>query len=288
MDVELVVDAHAEVGEGPIWRASTGTLLWVDILGSTLHEFDPSTGRDAVTDVGQPVGTVVPRRSGGVVLALADGFVAMSDDGAFTRLADVEAENPAVRMNDGKCDSRGRLWAGTMPFDEERPIGALWCLEADHSLRRILGGTKVSNGIVWSHDDTLMYYIDSLTHRIDLFDFDADAGTVANRRVFFEWPPERGIPDGMTIDADGCLWVGFFGGWAVRRITPDGEIDAEIDLPVSNVTACWFGGDDLGDLYITSAKHHLPAEALAQQPHAGGLFRARPGAVGVPAYEFGG
>ena len=154
MDVELVVDAHAEVGEGPIWRASTGTLLWVDILGSTLHEFDPSTGRDAVTDVGQPVGTVVPRRSGGVVLALADGFVAMSDDGAFTRLADVEAENPAVRMNDGKCDSRGRLWAGTMPFDEERPIGALWCLEADHSVRRILGGTKVSNGIVWSHDDT--------------------------------------------------------------------------------------------------------------------------------------
>ena len=227
MEVEIVVDAHAVLGEGPIWNPVTERLVWVDIMRSEVHEFDPITSIDSVIQIGRHVGTVVPRQCGGLVCAVDDGFVAVDDDGQVTRLAHVEADIPTNRMNDGKCDSSGRLWAGTMPYDTVSPgVGALYRLDPDLSVHTMLRGITVSNGISWSLDDTLMYYIDSPTRHVDVFDFDADLGTISNRRVLIDMTGEIGVPDGMTVDAEGYLWVAIAGRGQVRRYAPDGRLGA--------------------------------------------------------------
>lgn len=289
MEVEIVVDAHAVLGEGPIWNPVTERLVWVDIMRSEVHEFDPITNIDSVIQIGRHVGTVVPRQCGGLVCAVDDGFVAVDDDGQVTRLAHVEADIPTNRMNDGKCDSSGRLWAGTMPYDTVSPgVGALYRLDPDLSVHTMLRGITVSNGISWSLDDTLMYYIDSPTRHVDVFDFDADLGTISNRRVLIDMTGEIGIPDGMTVDAEGYLWVAIAGGGQVRRYAPDGRRDRVIKFPVSLTSACAFGGPHLTDLYVTSISLSLSSHDLEKQPHAGGLFRTRPGPRGLPPKAFAG
>ena len=288
MDVELVVDAHAEVGEGLVWDAVSSRVVWVDITRAHVRRFDPATGRDAVVDIGKHVGTAVVRRSGGLVLALSDGFAALDDDGTVTPIASVEAADPRTRFNDGKCDRRGRLWAGTMGYAETGPAGTLYRLDPDHSVHSMVAGVTVSNGIAWSLDDRLMYYIDSPTGRMDVFDFDLDAGAIANRRKLVDIAAEAGVPDGLTVDAAGYLWVAIWGGSCVRRYAPDGSFDREIRLLVTRVSSCAFGGPDLGDLYITSAARGLSVAELAAQPQAGGLFRVRPGVTGRPGNAFAG
>ena len=289
MNVELVVDAHAVVGEGPIWNPLTERLVWVDIVRGHVHQFDPMTGSDSLIDVGHDVGTVVPRKTGGLVCAVDDGFIAVDDDGRVSRLAHVEQDIPTNRMNDGKCDSRGRLWAGTMPYDEtSEGVGTLYRLDPDHSVHAMLAGVTISNGIAWSLDDTRMYYIDSPTRRVDVFDFDPDSGAISNRRTLVEIPEGAGFPDGMTVDEAGYLWVALARGWRVQRYAPDGSPDREIVMPVSMPTACAFGGTDLADLYVTSISRDLPADALAEEPNAGGLFRVRPGPRGRPTNFFAG
>ena len=289
MEVELVVDAHAVLGEGPIWNPVTEHLVWVDIMRSEVHQFDPITNIDSVIQIGRHVGTVVPRQCGGLVCAVDDGFVAVDDDGQVTRLAHVEADIPTNRMNDGKCDSSGRLWAGTMPYDTVSPgVGALYRLDPDLSVHTMLRGITVSNGISWSLDDTLMYYIDSPTRHVDVFDFDADLGTISNRRVLIDMTGEIGVPDGMTVDAEGYLWVAIAGGGQVRRYAPDGRRDRVIKFPVSLTSACAFGGPHLTDLYVTSISLSLSSHDLEKQPHAGGLFRTRPGPRGLPPKAFAG
>ena len=289
MEVELVVDAHAVLGEGPIWNPVTEHLVWVDIMRSEVHEFDPITNIDSVIQIGRHVGTVVPRQCGGLVCAVDDGFVAVDDDGRVTRLAHVEADIPTNRMNDGKCDSSGRLWAGTMPYDTVSPgVGALYRLDPDLSVHTMLRGITVSNGISWSLDDTLMYYIDSPTRHVDVFDFDAALGTISNRRVLIDMTGEIGVPDGMTVDAEGYLWVAIAGGGQVRRYAPDGRRDRVIKFPASLTSACAFGGPHLTDLYVTSISLSLSSHDLEKQPHAGGLFRTRPGPRGLPSKAFSG
>ena len=289
MEVELVVDAHAVLGEGPIWNPVTERLVWVDIMRSEVHEFDPITNIDSVIQIGRHVGTVVPRQCGGLVCAVDDGFVAVDEDGRVTRLAHVEEDIPTNRMNDGKCDSSGRLWAGTMPYDTVSPgVGALYRLDPDLSVHTMLRGITVSNGISWSLDDTLMYYIDSPTRHVDVFDFDADLGTISNRRVLIDMTGEIGVPDGMTVDAEGYLWVAIAGGGQVRRYSPDGHRDRVIKFPASLTSACAFGGPHLTDLYVTSISLSLSSHDLEKQPHAGGLFRTRPGPRGLPSKAFAG
>ena len=224
-DVELVVDAHAEVGEGLVWDTSGGRLVWVDILRAQVRRFDPATGRDAVVDVGKHVGTAVARRSGGLVLALSDGFAALDDDGNITPIASVEAADPRTRFNDGKCDRHRRLRAGTMGYTETEPVGTLYRLDPDHSVRPMVTGVTVSNGIAWS--------VDSPTRRVDVFDFDLDTGTIAGRRKLVEIESEAGVPDGLSVDAEGYLWVAIWGGSCVCRYAPDGSFDREIRLPVT-------------------------------------------------------
>lgn len=288
-EVELLVDAHARVGEGPVWDAALQRLVWVDILNGLVHRYDPVSGDDETVEVGKAVGAAAPRASGGLVLALEDEFAAFDPaTGELTPLAPVEADAPGRRMNDGKCDRAGRFWAGSMEWDGEHPTGSLYRLDPDHTVTRVLEGVRISNGLGWSPDERLMYYIDSPTYRIDVFDFDLDAGRLANRRVLVEVPREWGMPDGMTVDAEGYLWVAFWGGWAVRRLAPDGKLVETLRLPVSQVSSCTFGGPDLTDLYITSATDKLSEEQLRAEPHAGALFRARPGVAGGPTWSFAG
>ena len=288
---DLALDARALLGEGPIWDARIQVLYWVDIMGYKVHVFNPATGQDRAIDVGQPVGTVVPRRSGGVMAALRDGFAALDiETGELTPIADPEAHLPGNRFNDGKCDPAGRFWAGTMRIaEDQKGAGSLYRLDPDLSVHKMWTNITVANGIAWSHDAKTMYYIDTPTQRVVAFDYNVATGDIADPRPVIHTPNGPGGPDGMTIDAEGMLWVAYWGGWRVVRWDPaTGEALAIIELPVERVTAPWFGGPNLDELYITSARIGLSDDALAQQPHAGGIFVARPGVRGLAAFEFAG
>ena len=289
VDVDLVVDAHADVGEGPAWDEARQSLLWVDITRGLLHLFDPASGVDETIDVGKPVGAAVPRTKGGFAVAVEDGFAIVDDVvGDVERIAAVEADVPHTRMNDGKCDSAGRFWAGTMAYDQRPGGGALYRLDVDHSVVKLFGDVTISNGIDWSPDDRTLYYIDSGTQAVDSFEFDPPTAGIANRRRIVEISKEEGLPDGLTVDSGGYLWVALFGGGVVRRYSPTGALDRIIKLPVSQVTSCCFGGRQFEDLYITSAAINLSDEDLTEQPHAGGLFRCQPGVQGLPQHRYSG
>ncbi len=291
IEVELLVDARAIVGEGPIWDPRDNRLIWVDIMGHKVHRYDPASGQDEAFDVGQPVGAAATRASGGLVLAVHDGFATLDlATGRVELLAPVEQDIPHNRMNDGRVDSAGRFWAGTMPYEWQERVGqgALYRLNADHTVERIFGGVTISNGIDWSPDDRLMYYVDSPTQRMEVFDYDAASGAISNRRTLVEIPSEVGLPDGLTVDAEGYIWLAVWGGWRIQRYSPDGRLDREVRLPVSQGSSCCFGGPDLMDLYITSATSGLAEAQLRQEPHAGALWRCRPGVKGKAPHSYKG
>jgi len=287
--LELVADLHNVIGEGPVWLEDEQRLAWVDIKGHLIQLLDPKTSHVEQIDVGADVGAVAPTASGNLVAAIGNGFQVMDRKSRrMETLAVAEPDRPENRMNDGKCDSRGRFWAGTMDEDETPGAGALYRLNLDHTVDRVLAGVTVSNGLDWTDDDRLMYYIDSLSYRVDVLDFEPFTGTVAHRRPLIRIDKSDGLPDGMTLDSKGGVWVALWGGWSVRRYRPDGSFDLEIKVPVSQVSSCAFGGPDLADLYITTAATGLSEEQLKKQPHAGGLFRCRPSYGGRPPYRFGG
>jgi sugar lactone lactonase YvrE len=284
--VEVVIAAGARLGEGPVWDARIGRLVWVDILASRVHLTDVRTGADEVIDVPLHVGAVAPRVAGGYVAALEDGFWVVGVGEPFP-LAPLPTARPDLRFNDGKCDPAGRFWAGTMAYDESPGAGALYRLDDDGQAVMILDGLTISNGLAWSADGRTMYLIDSATHRIDALAFDPSTGDIRDRRPVVEIPPELGWPDGMTIDAEGGLWVALWRGSAVHRYV-DGHLDRVIQLPVSLTTSCAFGGDDLDELYVTSASDALTSEEHVAEPLAGAVFRVRAGVRGLPPATFGG
>jgi sugar lactone lactonase YvrE len=288
LDVELILDAHAQVGEGPAWDDATGTLVWVDIMGHTVHRYDPATGRDTAMDVGQPVGAAVLRRDHpGLILALQDGFATLDErSGNVELVAPVEADTPTNRMNDGKCDPGGRFWAGTMAFDVTPNVAAMYRLDPDFHVTKVFDNVTLSNGLDWTPDGRHMYYIDSMTQGVDIMDFNPVDGSVTNRRRLITVPKEDGLPDGMTVDAEGYLWVALHGSGSVRRYAPSGEIDRIVRVPPSMVTCPAFGGPDLSDLYITTMHYGLSEAERSAQPLAGALFRCQPGVRGKPAYRF--
>ena len=286
--VELVLDARAELGEGPRWDGQRQRLLWVDIMAGRVHMFVPATRRCRNLSVGRPVGALACEARGGVVLAVAGGFGRLDlESGRFEMLAAAEADRPGNRMNDGACDARGRFWAGTMALDESAGAGALYRLDPDGRVHTMLGDVTISNGIDWSLDGRRMYYVDSPTRRIDVFDFDAEEGTIANRRGLVEIREGKAVPDGLTVDAEGFIWVALWGGAALRRYASDGRLDRVVRFPVTCPTSCAFGGALLDELYVTSARVALSAEERRREPQAGGLFRLRPGVSGRPANLFG-
>jgi len=288
--VELVLDAKANLGEGPNWDADNQLLLWVNIQHNELHIFDPNTGKNQTINVGQQIGAAVRCKSGGLMLALQHGFSHLDTaTEALTPVHDPEADCPANRFNDGKCDPAGRFWAGTMPLSGHSPTGSLYCMDTDRTVRRVLDKVTVSNGLAWSSDMAAMYYIDTPTREVAAFDYNPETGAISNRRVAVSIPEESGYPDGMTIDAEGMLWIALWEGSAVSRWDPrTGRHLESIEIPASLVTSCTFGGPDLDELYITTARRELEEKALARQPTAGGLFRAKPGVKGTEDYAFNG
>jgi sugar lactone lactonase YvrE len=291
-EVELVLDARAGLGEGAIWNSARQCLHWIDIKGRRVFTYDPVTGENRACDVGQMVGTVVPRARGGLMLALREGFASLDPDtGRVTLRPRPPEHDPAlVRFNDGKCDPAGRFWAGSMALGPgPGPLGRLYRLDPDGSVRVMLRGVGTSNGLAWSLDRRTLYFIDTPLLRVDAFDYDEATGDITNRRPAITIPPDLGRPDGSTLDADGMLWVAMWEGGAVTRWNPrTGEWLRTIRLPVNRVTSCAFGGPELDTLYITSARNGLTDEQLAAQPLAGGLFRVNPGMRGLHARAYQG
>ena len=288
VDIEVLLQPRAAVAEGPVWDERTRRLIWVDIMNNAVHSFEPSSGQDSSVDVGQPVGAAVLRANGGLALAVRDGFALLDADFTnFRMVAQVEVDLPNNRMNDGKCDPLGRFWAGTMQFSPTSASGALYRLDPDLRVTRVVGDIMLSNGLDWSPDRRTMYYIDSMSQGIDTFDFDPDSGEISNRQRLISIPKDVGLPDGMTVDADGYLWVALHGSGTVRRFAPDGQVDRIIRLPVSHVTCPAFGGPDYSELYITSMTYGLE-ERIRNEPLAGSLFRCRPGVRGKAPFRFAG
>ncbi|PRY35243.1 SMP-30/gluconolactonase/LRE family protein [Umezawaea tangerina] len=286
MSIDVAVRIQAELGEGPTWDRASSTLLWVDILAGEVHRYAPSRDDDAVLTVPQHVGAAKPRVMGGLVLNLAEGVALVDRDGTKTWL--VYWARDGVRGNDAAVDAAGRLWAGTMRYDEGAGGGWLARVEPTGAAKVVLDEVTISNGIGWSPDGTLMYYIDTPEKRIDVLDYDVETGEAKARRPLCAIEGTAGGPDGLTVDADGCVWVALWGGAAVRRYTPDGRLDREIPLPVDQPTACCFGGDDYTDLYVTSARTGLDEGALAARPLSGSVLVLPGVGVGLPSSAFAG
>ncbi len=285
MRPQLVLAAHAELGEGPCWDPQRELLHWVDILGESVHSFDPSTGRDRAIKLGRPVSIVVPMQAGGLLVGLDDGIAQLDlITQALDPIATCEAHLSTNRLNDGKCDAAGRLWFGTMAYSAEERAGAFYRLDPDGDLERILTDVTISNGLGWSPDSRLMYYIDTGLRRVDVFDFDLEGGLISGRRPLIDMSgsDDHEFPDGLAVDAEGCIWVAIWGGAAVRRYQPDGTLEQVLDLPTPQVTSCAFGGNDLCSLYITTASY-----GLDQGNFAGGLYRVATDVAGAPVAPFG-
>jgi sugar lactone lactonase YvrE len=289
MKVEVFADLRADVGEAPHWDDRTKSLLFVDLTAGMIFRYDQSGVTLGSFSVGQEVGAVVPRRGGGLVLAIRDGIAVASDTGdGFELAAPVERDTPGNRMNDAKCDPAGRLLAGTTAFDFSPHSAALYRIDPDWSFKQVVRDVTQSNGMAWSPSGSRMYFIDSATQGVDVFDYDVGTGSVSNRSRLVTIDRGQGTPDGMTADDKGNLWVACFGGAAVRCFSPSGVQLDEVVFPVTQVTSCTFGGPGLADLYVTSAAYRLSPDQLKRQPHAGATFVCRPGAVGLPASSFAG
>ncbi|MEU9335760.1 SMP-30/gluconolactonase/LRE family protein [Streptomyces sp. NPDC048290] len=248
---EVAVRADAQLGEGPTWDADTGRLLWVDILGRRVHTYEPATGRRTVRTTDQHVGAAKPRAGGGLVLNLRDGVALLDPDGTVRWLHHEPV--PGRRANDAAVAPDGSLWAGTMCYDETPGGATLTRYTADGQAEVVLPDVTVGNGTGWSPDGGLLYYVDSTTRRVDVFDH--DDGRLHGRRPLTE--VTAGFPDGLTVDADGCVWVALWDGGAVHRYTPSGALDRVLELPAPRVTSCAFGGPGLTDLYVTTARTGL-------------------------------
>jgi sugar lactone lactonase YvrE len=277
MTVLTQVTAPATLAESPVWDTRHRSLLWVDIIGGEVHRYDPATGGDTATAVGVPVGAVAVRRGGGLLLAAGRGFAFLDEPAGSLRWLWTGARGD--RMNDGKCDPAGRFLAGTLTNARAPGESALYRLGADGQVTTLIENVTLSNGLDWSPDGVLLYYTDTPLERVDVMDYDISTGAVRDRRAFVDLRDVDGRPDGLTVDADGGVWIAMARGGVVRRYTPAGRLDHVLDLPVPLVTSVAFGGADLTDLYVTTSREGLNEVDLAVQPQAGAVFCAE--AVGV-------
>lgn len=284
-EVEVVVAAEAELGEGPVWDVRVNRLAWIDILGKAIHLTDPHNGETETIPVPLHVGAIAPRTDGGYVAALQDGFWVIGD-GPARRIAEISGMDAHLRFNDGKCDPSGRFWAGTMAYAKTPGAASLYRLDIDGTVTRVLDKVTISNGLAWSQDSTTMFYIDSPTQSIAAFRYESSTGSISDRRSLVDIPVSAGSPDGMTMDTEGGIWVALWGGSAVHRYL-HGRLDRIVDMPVSQPTSCSFGGPGLDELYVTSAWSGLTSQQRAAQPLAGALFRVRVDVVGLPPFAYG-
>jgi sugar lactone lactonase YvrE len=257
-------------------------LRWVDMLDGDVMSLDPdgSIQRHHIDDI---AAIVRPRRGGGAILGIERGFALEDPDGTITRLGDLWSGGD-VRMNEGGCDPDGRFYCGTMAYDKRPGGGSLYRLDPNGEVTVVLEDVTISNGLDWSPDNSVAYYIDTMAFEVSMFDYDTEGG-LAGRRTFVEFDPDGGGPDGLVVDSEGGVWVALFGGNAVHRYSTDGELDEIIEVEARQVTACTFGGPDLDRLYITTSRENLEPD---DDPLAGSLFTAIPGVTGLPVKAFAG
>jgi sugar lactone lactonase YvrE len=288
-DVTCVLDAKAELGECPVWSAEEQTLYWVDSYAPALHRLDPATGATRRWAMPRPIGSFGLRESGGAVVALRDGFHLLDFDTGELSFLIGPMQVPGTRFNDGKVSPDGRFWAGTM--DEEklsRPLGALYRLDPDGALHRMVDGLIVSNGLAWSGDGRTMFHSDSKGMVVWAYDYDPEQGTLANRRVIARPTEEVGRPDGAAADVEGFYWSAGISAGVLNRWAPDGRLDRAIPLPCSNPTMPCFGGPDLTTIFVTSLRHGVAWDVLAAKPLSGGIFAVQVDVPGVPVARFKG
>jgi xylono-1,5-lactonase len=283
-----VAVCQAVLGEGPVWVEREQALYWVDIKGDRIFRRRFSDGEVTTFTPPLRICSLAPRASGGFIAGSARGFALVDlDAGRYELIGEVEPDLPQNRFNDGKVDRQGRFWAGTMDGAEKEVSGALYRLDPDRSWSRVDDGYRVTNGPAFSIDGKRMYHSDSARRRIYVFDLN-EGGGATGKRLFTKLDEQHGYPDGMTVDADDCLWVAFWDGWCVRRFSPAGECIKTIQMPVQRPTSCAFGGPELDHLFITSACGGLNEKALSTQPYAGGLFMIKPGVRGAADALFAG
>ncbi|XP_036396598.1 regucalcin [Megalops cyprinoides] len=294
--VECVVKEKNRIGEGPVWEEKEGTLLYVDISGQRVCRWNPVTNQIKSITTEKFVGAVVPRRSGGYIIAEGTRFAVLDwEKQTITTIAHVDNDKANTRFNDGKVDPAGRFFAGTMaievrPAELERKQGSLYTLHPDHSVVKHFDQVDISNGLDWSLDHKTFYYIDSLSFTIEAFDYDIQTGSICNRREVYKLEKDEGIPDGMCIDMEGKLWVACYNGGRVLRIDPQtGTRMQTVKLPVDKTTSCSFGGKDYSELYVTTAYEGMDSDYLTRQPEAGCIFRITGlGVKGIPPNSFAG
>jgi sugar lactone lactonase YvrE len=286
--VKCIWAAGALLGEGPVWLEDEQALYWVDVKAPAVHRYVPVTGERRSWPMPEPIGSLVPRRRGGFIAGMKSGLAFIDLEGRWVEhIANPEADRPGNRFNDGKADAQGRFWAGTMDDAEKDATGALYRLDPDLSCRLMDSGYAVTNGPLFNRAGTILYHTDTLGRVIYAFDLASD-GSISGKRPFIRIPEDQGHPDGMTLDAEGLIWVAHYGGWRVTRFTPDGQVDRVVPFPVAQVTCPAFGGPNLDWLYVTTAAKQLSAEELARQPLAGGLFEVEVGVRGLPVNRFAG
>jgi len=288
IEARVAFPYRAQLGEGALWDVAQQRLYWVDIADNKVFAFDPESRSNLAYDVGESVGTVVLTQNDQLLLALRSGLAVMDpSSGTLTRLSDPQDGDPNTRFNDGKCDPSGRFWAGTMVERGPRGAGKLFCMDHELGITPKIDGVNISNGLVWTKDRREFFYIDTPTHQIKGFDYDDATASISAERVTATIPKEIGAPDGMTIDQDDQLWVALFGGHKVVRVNPhSGEIGYEVEVGAKNVTSCSFGGKQLDELYITTARVGTNPEELERWPNAGSLFCASLPFRGVPQPRF--
>jgi len=285
--VEVAARGADLLGECPLWDERGRLLWWVDSRWPAVKQLDPASGAVMMLVLPEVVGSIAFREQGGLLAATKSGIHFLdAASGALEARANPEAALPENRFNDGRCDRAGRFWAGTMSDVKRDPVGSLYRFDADMACTRLRNAVVIPNSLAFSPDGGRMYFADTMRHILWAYDYDPASGAATNERVFAD--AGAGRPDGSCVDAEGCLWNAEYGGWRLVRYTPAGKVDRVVEVPVANPTCCCFGGEDLGTLYVTTARQRLSPEELARQPLAGSLLALRPGVKGLPEGRFAG
>jgi sugar lactone lactonase YvrE len=285
MQPEIILGAQATLGEGPAWDAKTRTLYWIDIVDRRIHYH--RNDEDGFIQLDVMPGCLAPTRDGNLIVAAHASIIKLTPATAKQTILASVNEPANNRFNDGKCDPAGRFLAGTMDMGEKVPSGALYSFNGSR-VTRLLGDVCISNGLAWSPDHKTFYHVDTPTREVKAFDYDLATGQIANPRVVIHVPEALGWPDGMTSDMDGNLWIAMWSGAQVARWDPQtGTLLEQIPLPAKLVTSCVFGGENLNELYITSARRGLDHADLTAYKHSGSLIRVKTQVQGMPTFEFG-
>lgn len=280
--VELAFECDSDLGEGPIWDDRTQELIWLDVTQGKIRFYSPMKDDQFEVALDRPVGSLALTQGDDLWLALRDGFGLYSRESSAINSFIKVVDSPEIRFNDGAVDARGRFLAGTMGYNPEPHTGSLYTFTPESGYRVLLPEVGVSNGICWNKNSSQMFFVDSLTQSIQKYDYELGTGSLSNPTVLIKFEEGDGVPDGLTIDQEGSLWVAMWGGSQILKINSSGHIVESFHLPVTKVTSMTFGGGDLQDLYITTARYELSARELSAQPLAGSLFRVRTEVPGFP------